>query len=130
MLNEFKHDIDVNVMPLIGGIIEDSKLLLLQELALIKSELKEQSEKARTIAFGLALGAGLTLTGGLLLGVGCAYILSEYFPNLPLWLCFASVGLVLGGLGLATIHHSSRRRKESGYKTQSPNRNLNGVLHG
>jgi hypothetical protein len=112
MLNQIRHDIDTNMMPLIGGIIEDSKLLLLQELALIKSELKEQSEKARTIAFGLVLGAGLTLTGGVLFGVGCVRMISSFFPNLPLWLCFGAMGMFLGALELTIIHTSSHMRKE------------------
>ena len=136
MLDEIKHDIDSNVMPLLGGIIEDSKLLLMQELALIKSDIREQSAKAKTMAISLAIGGALALVGGMLLGMGFAHLLASIFPVLALWQCYGLMGILFGAIGFGIIHNygqfspESQETPDSKARSQSLDKKLSGVVHG
>jgi len=88
---------------LLGGIANDAKDLLLQEVALTKLELQYELRKAKTAAIALSIGIGTIATGGILLMLMLVHVLAA-LTVVPLWGCYGIVGsvlVVLGGVLLA-----------------------------
>jgi len=88
---------------LLGGIANDAKDLLLQEVALTKLELQYELRKAKTAAIALSIGIGTIATGGILLMLMVVHVL-DALTVVPLWGCYGIVGsvlVVLGGVLLA-----------------------------
>jgi hypothetical protein len=90
-------------VSLVGGIANDAKELLLQEVALTKLEVQYELRKAKTAAIALGIGIGTIATGGILLMLMLVHVLAV-FTVVPLWGCYGIVGsvlVVLGGVLLA-----------------------------
>ena len=103
MDNGSQHLSEPSLVSLLGGIANDAKELLLQEVALTKLEVQYELRKAKTAAIGLGLGIGIIATGGILLMVMLVHVLAD-FTVVPLWGCYGIVGsvlVVLGGVVLA-----------------------------
>ena len=91
-------------MSLLGGIANDAKELLLQELALTKLEVQNELDKAKSAAIVLSIGIGTIVTGGILLMLMAVHVLAA-LTMVPLWGCYGIVGgvvVILGGVLLAT----------------------------
>jgi hypothetical protein len=87
---------------LLGGIVNDAKELLMQEVALTKLKVQDEVRKAKTAAISLGIGLGIVAVGGTLLSVMLVQVLAV-FMELPLWGCYGLVGsglVVLGGMVL------------------------------
>jgi hypothetical protein len=80
---------------LVGGIIDDARHLLKQEVELAKSEFRQEVAKTKQGAVLLGVGLALASVGGLLLCFMLTYLLKDLFPGIPLWGCFGIVGGVL-----------------------------------
>ncbi|HKI37771.1 MAG TPA: phage holin family protein [Gemmataceae bacterium] len=87
-----------SMAALLGGIVNDLQALIRQEIALAKSEMVREWDKAKTAASSLAVGAALLALGGVLLCFAVVYVLHEV-AGLPLWASFLIVGGVITGLG-------------------------------
>jgi hypothetical protein len=90
-------------VSLLGGIANDAKDLLLQEVALTKLEVQYGLRKAKTAAIALGIGIGTIATGGILLMLMLVHVLAA-LTVVPLWGCYGIVGsvlVVLGGVLLA-----------------------------
>ena len=90
-----------SMTSLIGDLFADLRALVVQELRLASHEVREELGKARSAGISLALGAGLSVLGGLLLILMIVHMLNA--AGLPLWASYGLVGLVLGGSGVALI---------------------------
>lgn len=90
-----------SMTSLIEGLFADLRALVVQELRLASHEVREELGKARSAGISLALGAGLSVLGGLLLILMIVHMLNA--AGLPLWASYGLVGLVLGGSGVALI---------------------------
>ena len=91
-------------VSLLGGIANDAKELVLQEVALIKLEVQYELLKAKTAAVALGIGIGTIALGGLLLLFMLVHLLAA-FTIVPLWGCYGIVGsplIILGGVLLVT----------------------------
>jgi Putative Actinobacterial Holin-X, holin superfamily III len=91
-------------VSLLGGIANDAKELVLQEVALIKLEVQYELLKAKTAAIALGIGIGTIAIGGLLLLFMLVHLLAA-LTVVPLWGCYGIVGgslVILGGVLLAT----------------------------
>jgi hypothetical protein len=88
-----------SVTQLVGGIVTDLQTLLRQELQLAKSDIQQEWDKTKTAAESMAAGAGLLTVSGLLLSFAFVYLLAAIAPGLPLWACYALVGVALGLIG-------------------------------
>jgi uncharacterized protein YjbJ (UPF0337 family) len=75
---------------LIGGLANDAKDLLLEEVALTKLEVQYELYKAKTVAITLGIGVGIVAVGGILL----MHMLAE-FTVVPLWGCYGIVGITV-----------------------------------
>jgi Putative Actinobacterial Holin-X, holin superfamily III len=103
MLNGSQHTAEPSVAALLGGIVNDAKDLLVQELALITLEVHDTLRKAKTAAIALGLGLAVVAIGGILLMLMLVQVLAAY-TEIPLWGCYGIVGgvlVVLGGVLLA-----------------------------
>ena len=103
MDNGSQHTAEPSVAVLLGGIVNDAKELLKQEVAMFKLEARDKLRKAKTVALTLGIGLGVAAVGGTLLSVMLVHLLAV-FTELPLWGCYGLVGsglVVLGGVVLA-----------------------------
>ena len=98
MDNGSQHTSEPSVAALVGGIVNDVKDLLVQELALTKLEVQDTLRKAKTAAIALGIGIGVVAIGGMLLMLMLVQVLVAY-TAIPLWRCYGIVGGVLVVLG-------------------------------
>jgi len=86
---------------LISGIITDAQELVGQQLAMFRTELKQDVHRTKQALVALVIGLALASVGATLLCFMAVYGLQAAF-ELPLWACFGIVGGVLAiGGGLA-----------------------------
>jgi hypothetical protein len=93
------HRVGPSFVSLIGGIANDAKDLLLQEVALTKLEVQDELRKAKSKAITLGIGIGVSALGGLCLVLTLVHLLSSS-TSIPLWGCYGIVGsllIVVGG---------------------------------
>ncbi|HEV8712764.1 MAG TPA: phage holin family protein [Candidatus Binatia bacterium] len=102
MNNGSQHTAEPSVVALLGGIVNDAKELLVQEVALIKLEVQDALRKAKTAALTLGIGIGVAAVGGTLLGLMLVHLL-EVFTEMPLWGCYGTVGSGLVVLGTVLL---------------------------
>jgi putative superfamily III holin-X len=99
-----QHVLGPSFVSLLGGIANDAKELLLQEVALTKLEVQYELVKVKTAAIALGIGIGTIAMGGLLLSFMLVHLLAA-LTVVPLWGCYGIVGsplVILGGVLLAT----------------------------
>jgi hypothetical protein len=87
-----------SLAALLGGIMQDAKDVLVQELTLAKLEGHEELGHIKTAALSLGIGVGVAAVGGILLSVMLVHVLAAY-TDMPLWGCYGIVGSVCGVLG-------------------------------
>jgi hypothetical protein len=103
MENISHHTAEPSTAALLGGIVNDVKNLLVQEVALTKLEVRDELRKAKTDALALGIGIGIVAAGVMLLMLMLVQVLAV-FTQLPLWGCYGLVGsglVVLGAVWLA-----------------------------
>ena len=83
------------LMDLVGGILDDARVLMRQEAQLFKDEVKLELSKAGRAASGFGVGA-------LFLLLMLVHGLNEWF-EWPLWVCYGLVGAAVTGSGIALI---------------------------
>jgi hypothetical protein len=84
---------------LVSGIIADAQELMKQQLALFRTEVKEDVRRTKDALIALVCGLALLSVGGILLCFMLVYGLQAAVPQIPLWGCFGIVGgiLAIGG---------------------------------
>jgi hypothetical protein len=103
MNNESPHTVEPSLAALLGGIVNDAKELLVEEVRLTKLEVQDKLRKAKTAALTLGIGIGVAAVGGTLLSLMLVHVLAV-FTEIPFWGCYGIVGsglVVLGGVVLA-----------------------------
>jgi hypothetical protein len=97
---QFGHE--PRLSELVSGIVTDAEELVKQQLALFKSEMKEDLRKTRDAVIPLVCGGVIAVLGVILFAFGIVYLLAWGLPALPLWAWFLIVGgcLLAGGFGL------------------------------
>jgi hypothetical protein len=86
-----------DLRTLLGEIVQDSKHLVAQQVALFKAEAGQELTRAGVGVAKCAGGAGAAAAGGLLTGFALAHLLRDA-TGLPMWACYA---LAAGGVGAA-----------------------------
>ncbi|HTU19226.1 MAG TPA: phage holin family protein [Gemmataceae bacterium] len=91
---------------LMSGILTDVQQLIAQQMHLLRLEIREDLDKARTGAIFLGAGLGVTAVGGLLLCVMLPLLLT-WLTGWPEWVCFCIFGIVFlfvgGGASYAAM---------------------------
>jgi uncharacterized membrane protein YqjE len=90
---------------IISGIVNDAQELMKQQFTLLKVELNEDLNKAKTGLMWVVLGFGTLLIGAALLCLALAHFLSWQFdasppPSARLWVWYAVVGGPVAVLGI------------------------------
>jgi len=80
---------------LIGGIVNDMQQLFQQQLLLVKTELKQDSRQTFALVPIMALAFLLGFVGLIVVSLGVAYMLSDYFQVMPRWGSLLLVGFIL-----------------------------------
>jgi hypothetical protein len=97
-----------SMTSLVGGILADVQQLFAQQARLLRLEIREDLQKARTGAIFLGAGLGVMIVGGLLFCLMLPYLLNWLAPALPLWACFGIFGIVFllvgGGAAYAALN--------------------------
>jgi len=98
-----------SLMALLGGILNDAKDLLVQQLTLARLEGQDELRQIKTAALLLSIGIAVSTVGGMLLSLMLVHMLVAY-TDVPLWGCYGIVGsvvAVLGGVLLAAGTHKA-----------------------
>ncbi|MBD0315653.1 MAG: phage holin family protein [Nitrospiraceae bacterium] len=90
------------IFDIVSGILDDVRVLMRQEVQLLRDEVKLEVSKAGRAASGLGIGIGLLAVGGIFLLAMLVHGLHEWF-NLPMWLSYAIVGGLLAGAGVVLL---------------------------
>ena len=91
-----------------SGLVNDTKLLLRQELALAKHEFHQEVHKTKTALTCLGAGIGIAAIGGLLFIVMLVHLLNA-LTNWPLWICYGIVGGVCVIAGAALLYRGKQQ---------------------
>ena len=101
-MQETRRQSGYGLMDLVGGILDDARVLMRQEAQLFKDEVKLELSKAGRAASGFGVGAVLGGVGALFLLLMLVHGLHEWF-EWPLWVCYGLVGAAVTGSGIALI---------------------------
>ena len=102
-----------SMSALMGGILADVQQLIAQQMRLLRLEIREDLNKARTGAIFLGAGLGITVVGGLLFCLMLPYLLNWLVPVLPLWACFGIFGVVFLGVGAGAAYAALQRFRDA-----------------
>jgi len=100
-----------SLAALLGGIMQDAKDLLVQELTLAKLEVQDELRQIKTAAISLGIGIGVAAVGGMLLSLMLVHVLAAY-TDMPLWGCYGIVGSVFGVLGWVLLAAGKHKGEE------------------
>ena len=84
-----------SIPGLIRGVLNDARELVREEIALAKSELREEISAARTVATTFAAAALLALIGIVLFSIALGGAIADLF-NTPAWVGYGIVAVLLG----------------------------------
>jgi len=98
-----------SVTELLSGIRSDGQTLLQQQVALLRTEIKEAMQRGTSASMLLAVGMLLISTGSILIGTGLVYGLQWIAPNMPFGACWAVVGGVAFIIGFGVFVTAKRQ---------------------
>lgn len=87
------------IATLLGSIVDDFRLLLMQQVELLKQEVRVELNRAKRAAIISAIGLWICGLGTLVLLIAAAYALAAH-SEIPLWGCLGIVGMgtaLIGG---------------------------------
>jgi uncharacterized membrane protein len=88
---------------LVTGIFHDIQELFKQQMALFRTEVKNDARRTAQASLYLAVGGVVVLIGAVLLCQMLVYLLYTYTP-LDLWACYLIIGVVITLLGGLMIY--------------------------
>jgi hypothetical protein len=94
---------DASVATLVGGILQDARELVVEQMTLFQVEIKNHVHRTLTGFIPLGIGLAIALTALFLLGAGGAHFLCWQWPDLPLWAGFTIVGVVVAIAGASLV---------------------------
>jgi|SRR5947209_2695471 len=82
-----------SLTSLVSGIVNDAQQLIRQEIALARSEVKQELNKTKAAAASFAGAAAVGVLSAVLLSFMLVYLLNWVTNNvLPVWACFGIIG--------------------------------------
>jgi protein-S-isoprenylcysteine O-methyltransferase Ste14 len=98
-----------SVASLLGGIVGDAQVLVRQEIALARQEIREEIGNAKDTGVKLATAGAVLAIGGLLLVLAQAL---AYFLHWPAWAGYGIFGIVLAVVGYILLSAAQKRMKQ------------------
>lgn len=102
---------EASVTSLLGGIVEDAQELVRKEIALARQEIREEIGNAKDAGVKLAIAGAVLGVGGLLLVLMLAQALADLL-NLPTWVGYGIVGVVLAIVGYVLLSSAQKTMKQ------------------
>lgn len=112
MLEQIKSEVQRNMAPLIGDILKDFRVLITQEIALARSEVKQEVAKIKKAAIASALAVTMLALALILGSLMVVHLIGFLFPDLPLWACYGIVTVLEAGSAGALLIVSRNRAKD------------------
>jgi hypothetical protein len=112
--NEQPPSSETTLTALVSGIVSDAQELLKQQVALLKHDIRADLRQTREALTSLVSGGVIAAVGAIVLSFMLVYLLYWLVPAIPLWGCFALVGLVVTAVGVILIHAGARQFAELG----------------
>jgi len=116
MATDTQTSTEPRLSELVGGIVDDFQRLVQQQVEMVRSEMRQDWEKAKDATWPLACGVSLLLVGGLILSFMLIFLLHWLTApagmdpaRLPLWSCFALVGAAFTLAGAILTYVGWRR---------------------
>jgi hypothetical protein len=109
MAEDLHRGSEPSVTTLVTGIVHDAQELIKEQVALVRTEIRDDFRKTKEGALSLALGLGVVALGTLLLAFGLVYLLTWAVPALPVWAWFLIIGFLLAVAGGATIYAGTKK---------------------
>jgi len=109
MAEDLHRGSEPSVTTLVTGIIHDAEELFKQQVALVRTEIRDDFRKTKEGALSLALGLGVGALGALLLCFALVYLLAWAVPQVPLWVWFGVIGVLLAAGGGAMIYAGTKK---------------------
>ena len=97
-----------SIATLVRSVIDDSRELVREEIALAKAELREEVSIARNVGIGFAAAAVLAVIGVVILCVALGGALADVL-DAPAWIGHGLVALLLGGGAFVLFRVASTR---------------------
>lgn len=101
MFNSIREELESTVAPLMREIFEDARKLMRQEAQLVRAEVKEESRRIQGAFVYVALGGAALFVSVFLCSFMLAYLVAVQWFDVPLWLAFGLVAVVMAALGVA-----------------------------
>lgn len=98
-----------DLVSLTKGIVDDCEKLIAEHFELLRTEVRQELNHAKSAALRVGSGAGLIASGGVLTTFMAVHLLHKT-TRLPLWGCY---GLVAGTLGAAGVQLLASGRAEA-----------------
>src|SRR5690242_12014777 len=99
---------NASLTELVQGIVDDAEKLIGQHFDLLRHELRQEVERAESLAVSVGAGAGLLALGGVFAAHTAAHLLHRA-GRLPLWASYGVVGGLLGASGLGLLANARRQ---------------------
>jgi hypothetical protein len=100
MPEQLHMDSSPSIASLLGGIVDDMRSLVRQEIALARRELRQEWDKAKTAFGSIAIGAGMLAFAGILVAFMLVHFLHWVTAEaIPLWGCYGIIGGAIAFIG-------------------------------
>jgi uncharacterized membrane protein YjfL (UPF0719 family) len=100
-----------SISTLVSGIVGDAQTLIRQEITLAREEIREEITKAKDAGIKLSIAGAVLAVGGLLIVLTLAQALADLL-NLPVWVGYGIVGVVLGIAGYILLSSARTNMKQ------------------
>jgi hypothetical protein len=90
--------------PLITGIVNDAQVLIRQQLTLFQTELKNDLRRTKEASLPIAVGGVVLFLAGFFVCLSLAHVLLYYWPTMPHFCAYGTVGLLVGLVGAVLVY--------------------------
>ena len=103
MTTQYETETEPGVGSLLSGIMLDARKLIVQQLTLFQTEIKNDMHRATAALTPIILGASVCLAAIVLLGLAGAHFLNWLIPAIPLWASLAGAGGLVAAVGACLL---------------------------
>lgn len=94
------------VISLVNGVIADVHMLVEQQLALFRHDVRSEFDQVQSAGTLLIIGLAVVLGGSLLLAEMLVQLL--ILMSVPIWVCYGMIGAPIAALGLCICLRGAR----------------------
>jgi len=112
MATDVMQNNEPSMTKLIGGIIDDTQRLVLQQAELLKADLRKDFKEAKEVGQSMVIAGSLLGVGGLLLSFALAHLIQWAVPAMHLSACYGIVGGLLALAG-GIVYYQGREKLDN-----------------